>query len=244
VPTLPAIVNPVAGRHPPDLGPVALMVASSADLELICRLHEGWQRTERPLYMSRLLSFSRNGRSVGVAGPVIGAPYATLILEALIVWGVRRILFLGWCGAIDPKLAVGDLLVPTGAWIDEGTSPNYTDPLLQPVRPSAELSASVQDHLARQGIGFHQGLIWSTDAIFRETAEKVLHYQKLNALAVEMEVSALFSVAAFRKVKAAALLVVSDTLASLIWQPGFKTEAFKSARTRACEAIVQASRKV
>jgi purine-nucleoside phosphorylase len=244
MPVGPAIVNPVRGKKPPDLGSVTLMVATQADLELICGLYPGWRRSERSLYMSRLVCFSFNGQRLSVVGPVIGAPYATLILESLVVWGASKILFLGWCGAIDAAVAVGDILVPTGALIDEGTSPNYTDCPLQPVLPSADLLTAVSAHLSQQGIRFRQGLVWSTDAIFRETAAKVIHYRQQKALAVEMEVSALFCVAAFRKAAAAALLVVSDSLASLTWQTGFKTEAFKNARTQACETIVQLSRKV
>jgi purine-nucleoside phosphorylase len=241
---LPAIVNPVRGKKPPDVGPVVLMAATQEDLLLICALHAGWQRTDRPLFMSHLTCFSRDGQRLCVVGPVIGAPYAALILESLIVWGARKIFFLGWCGTIDPKVAIADIVVPTGALIDEGTSPNYTDQPLQPVLPSFDLLTTLSTHLKQAAMAFHPGLVWSTDAIFRETAQKVIHYRKLNALAVEMEVSALFSVAAFRKVEAAALLVVSDSLATLTWQPGFKTEAFKNARTQACEAMVQLSRKV
>jgi len=244
MPIGPAIVNPMRGTRPPDLGPVALIAATQADLELICGLHAGWQRAERPLYMSRLVCFANRGQRVSVVGPVIGAPYAALILESLIVWGASKILFLGWCGAIDSEVAVGDIVVPTGAWIDEGTSPNYTDRPLEPVVPSVELLAAICAYFSQREKKFCQGLIWSTDAIFRETAEKVIHYRQKKALAVEMEVSALFSVAAFRKVEAAALLVVSDSLSALSWQAGFKTEEFKKARTQACDAIVQLSRKV
>jgi uridine phosphorylase len=240
----PAIVNPVRGKRPPDVGPVVLMAATREDLLLIRALHAGWQCSERPLFMSRLTCFSRDGQRLCVVGPVIGAPYAALVLESLIVWGARKIFFLGWCGAIDPKVMIGDMVVPTGALIDEGTSPNYTDQPLQPVLPSFDLLTALSAHLTQAATAFQPGLIWSTDAIFRETPQKVIHYREQNALAVEMEVAALFSVAAFRRVEAAALLVVSDSLAGLTWQPGFKTEAFRNARTQSCEAMVQLSRKV
>ncbi len=52
-----------------------------------------------------------------------------------------------------------------------------------------------------------------------------------------MECSALFTVAAFRAVSAAALLVVSDDLSSLAWRPGFKDPRFASGREAACDVI-------
>ncbi len=87
-----------------------------------------------------------------------------------------------------------------------------------------------------------QGPVWTTDAIYRETPKKVAWFREQGALAVEMECSALFSVAAFRNVEVAALLVVSDSLAAGNWDPGFARTRFKTARQEACEAILAVSR--
>ena len=87
------------------------------------------------------------------------------------------------------------------------------------------------------GRRLHRGPVWTTDAPFRETPAKVSDYQRRGALAVEMECSALFTVAAFRAVSAAALLVVSDELSSLTWRPGFRDPRFTRGREAACDAI-------
>jgi purine-nucleoside phosphorylase len=86
-------------------------------------------------------------------------------------------------------------------------------------------------------IKFHSGAIWTTDAIYRETRHKVETYQRLNALAVEMEISSLCTVARYRRVDLGALAVVSDELTSFKWRPGFKIKEFKRGRQAACEAI-------
>ena len=62
----------------------------------------------------------------------------------------------------------------------------------------------------------------------RETREKVERYQKEGVLAVEMEISALFTVAKFRGAELGAMPVVSDELATFKWRPGFKMEEFYS----------------
>jgi len=54
---------------------------------------------------------------------------------------------------------------------------------------------------------------------------------------VEMELSALLTVARFRGVAAGAILVVSDELASLTWRPGFRDPLFTAARKAVCEVL-------
>ena len=92
---------------------------------------------------------------------------------------------------------------------------------------------------------YHEGLVWTTDAAFRETREAVVSFQERGVLAVEMELSALLSVGIFHDVDVSALLVVSDELSSLTWKPGFKSERFKQGRRDAagivkklCEGLI------
>jgi purine-nucleoside phosphorylase len=92
----------------------------------------------------------------------------------------------------------------------------------------------------RQEITFHEGKIWTTDAPYRETEDKVISYSQEGVLAVEMEMSALFRVALYRGVELAGLLVVSDELGSLSWKRGFDRPEFKKARVMAVDAVLRA----
>ena len=92
--------------------------------------------------------------------------------------------------------------------------------------------------LQQRRITFHSGSIWTTDAIFRETRAQLHRYQQLGAIAVEMELSALLSAAAFYGFAMAAILTVSDELFTFQWQPGFKTEAFKLSRGAVCGVLI------
>jgi purine-nucleoside phosphorylase len=161
-------------------------------------------------------------------------------VETLLVWGIRQILFIGWCGAVAKHVEAGDIIVPDSAMVDEGTSGHYLDPACRVALPSRHLAGQIHQTLERQGLDYHSGAIWTTDAIFRETVAKVKHYQRRGALAVEMELSAVFTVAAFRNAAAAGILVVSDTLSTYQWQPGFRTPAFKTARMAVCRAALSA----
>jgi len=233
-----AIVNPVKGKKPPDTGPLAIMAATESDLRLLSRLADTPVVEQRKLYMSSLQVHADDQLRFTLAGPMVGAPYAAMILEALSVWGVESILFVGWCGAVSRHVKAGDLIVPDSAMIDEGTSGHYCAPPCRVALPDRLLVHQVGLALQRQGARFHDGAVWTTDAIYRETVEKVKHHQSKGALAVDMELSAIFTVAGFREIAAAGILVVSDELSDYQWRPGFNAPAFKIAREAACRAAL------
>jgi len=215
---------------------VGVLAATDPDLR---RLRDGlgFGRDEgRRLHMSRLYTASESLAGICLAGPLVGAPYAVMIAETLIAWGARTLVFLGWCGAVSATVEIGDMVLPTSALIDEGTSRHYL-PDIDASAPSASLAKKLAEMCAVDGRRLHQGPVWTTDAPYRETHDKVRDYQRQGALAVEMECSALFTVAAFRAAAAASLLVVSDELSSLCWRPGFKDSRFTRGREIACDVI-------
>jgi len=240
-----AIVRPVRGRRSPRLGPVAVMAATRPDFERIGRLCGLADGRRHPLYISELAVPADPGEGVAVAGPVVGAPYAAMILETLLCWGAREILFCGWCGAISAAAGIGSLIVPQRAFIDEGTSRHYRHGPAGEGRedaapfstPAAELGRQLAQAAGRQVCAVLEGSVWSTDAIYRETPRQVSRFRQLGCLAVEMELSALFSVAAFRQAPLAGVLVVSDDLSTLRWRPGFRDPAFREGRHAACRAV-------
>jgi len=89
-------------------------------------------------------------------------------------------------------------------------------------------------------VAFHSGKVWTTDAIYRETEAKVLAYGSQGMLAVEMEMSALFTVARFRGVALAGLLIVSDELFTLTWRHGLRDNRFQHSRQQAVTAALDA----
>jgi purine-nucleoside phosphorylase len=99
------------------------------------------------------------------------------------------------------------------------------------------MMAEIKQALKNNRLNYHEGVVWSTDAVYRETRAEVERHQEKGVLAVEMETSALFTVARFRNVEVGAILVVSDDLSSFKWQPGFKDSHFKQGREAACSLI-------
>jgi len=187
-----------------------------------------------------------DGNTAVFAGPYIGAPYAVMLLESLIARGARQIIVIGWCGSISPEMKIGDIIIPHAAISHEGTSQNYMNctepypviPVPSPPSTSPALIEKITQLLGEKQIPFKTECIWTTDAIYRETAEKVAFFHSKGARAVEMECSALFAVAAHHKVELVSLLVVSDELSETQWKPAFKSKAFGSARQQVADVVI------
>ena len=237
-----AIVNPTKFKNTPDLGAVAVMAATRTDLFSLCELFNFDKNDFYRLMTSRLYVDRLQPEGFSVTGPFVGAPYAVMLLETLIAWGARNIIFLGWCGAVSEKVKIGDIILPTSAVIDEGTSTHYGQEGNRFARASSSLVAKIRQVLNENHIVFQAGAIWTTDAVYRETRQLVESRQQDGILAVEMELSALYSVAQFRGVALAGILVVSDELSSLDWRPGFKDERFAQGRRIACRVVEELCR--
>jgi purine-nucleoside phosphorylase len=232
-----AVIAPVAGKHPATIGRICVMASHPADLHLLIQKTGLSSRACRPLLNSRICYGPHDPPGFSLTGPFIGAPYAVMLLETVIAWGVSEIIVFGWCGAVSGKVRIGDLFLPTSAIIDEGTSRHYNGPEEGMTYPAPEMQARLKVGLTERRIAFREGSVWSTDAVFRETHESIARHRSMGAQVVEMECSALFAAAAFRSVSVGCVLAVSDDISSGRWLPGFHEKRFKTARHEAADAI-------
>jgi len=166
-----------------------------------------------------LYTVSSTGGRVGVLTSFgMGAPVMAAEAEELIALGARRLIAFGPAGGLQPDLRTGTVVVVDGAIRDEGTSRHYLPPGDESCADPA-LSDELAVAVRSRGPEVRRGMAWTTDAPFRETAVDVARYRHRGVLAVDMESAALFAVAAYRKVPAAAALVIGDSLAGDRWQP-------------------------
>ena len=235
-----SLVRPVVSSNTPRLGPFAVIAGVQPDLRMIGEMAVGAGVTGRALYQGRLFAGIGPGKG-SLAGPVLGAPQAVMLLENMLAWGARSVLFLGWCGAISEDLAIGDVLLAGGAFCDEGTSPHYGAQPGQPVTGSALTAVpdTIRTGLEHAGVSIHSGKVWTTDAIFRETPSQVAAFRALGAVAVDMETSALMSAAAYLGAGICCVLVASDALRGGGWEKGFTDPAFKTHRGLLCRLIAE-----
>ncbi len=233
----PCLIEPRRGKSEQPLPPSAILVFSPEDLSSFLRCFSNPVSKSHRFYLSDIYTGTVGNTPVAVAGPMLGAPQTILVLERMIACGVRKVIAAGWCGSLQKNVGIGDIVLPTSAIPEEGTSGHY--PVESPA-PSPEMILSLKDKLADSGVSIHEGAVWSTDAPFRETFSKVRQFQASGVLSVDMETSALFAVAAFRKIKVAVILVVSDDLSGLKWVHGFRDPAFRQAREKVVQSTLDA----
>ncbi len=158
-----------------------------------------------------------------IAKSHFGGPGIAALVEELSAFGVREFVLWGYAGGIDSNLKFGDVVAANRALKEDGVSFHYID--------------DDSDYIATDWFeewteyfgdwGFREGVIWSCDAIYRETCTKVKKYRKAGISAVEMEVASFYSVCRYKGLKGIAFLVISDLLSDEGWTGGFHTRRFR-----------------
>lgn len=181
---------------------------------------------------------STAGRVGVLTGFGLGAPIVAAQADELIALGARQLVSIALAGGIADGLEPGEAVVPTEAIRDEGTSHHYLPPG-RAIRADPTLANALAAALERRGAPVRRGLVWSTDAPYRETREEVAAYAADGVLAVDMELAALLAVAASRGVQAAGILVVGDSLAGGTWRPPERLDGMERALERAYRAAIE-----
>ena len=209
------------------LPPIGVLVFSSGDFRAFHRIIEGQVKG-----WNRWLSVGAAGRkSISLARSPIGAPAATITMEEMAALGCRTFLSFGACGSLLPDLRIGDVVLPTFAFSDEGTSRHYGK--TSQLRPDAGLVRAIAVAAEKRAIPIRSGGTWTTDAVYRESRTRARDLVRHGVVAVEMEAAALWAVSRHRHLRTASLLVVSDELGGKEWNAGFDDPRFLEGKRRA-----------
>jgi DeoD family purine-nucleoside phosphorylase len=152
------------------------------------------------------------GKPVSVQATGMGCPSAAIVVEELVQLGVKRFLRVGTCGGLQPDLSLGDLIVAISAVAADRT----VDKLVgcEPHVPTADFGlVHGAVHAAKElGKPVRVGPIVSSDLFYNPDDGQYERWSSRGILAVEMEASVIFTLAALRKVQAGCLLTVSDVV--------------------------------
>jgi purine-nucleoside phosphorylase len=156
------------------------------------------------------------GNAISVQGTGMGCPGATIVFEELIQLGCTKLMRVGTCGGLQPQHALGDLIVALTAVPADSTAMHLVGG--EPHCPTAswELIHGAVHAAKEMGLPMHVGPIVSSDVFYNPSEGQYERWSSRGVLAVEMEASALFTVAATGGigkapgVDAGCLLTVSD----------------------------------
>jgi DeoD family purine-nucleoside phosphorylase len=152
------------------------------------------------------------GEPVSVQATGMGCPSASIVAEEVIQLGAKNLLRVGTCGGYSEELRLGDLIVATSATPNDGTVSSLTRGV--PYAPAAHFDIVHAAYHAGESAGRRTfvGPIVSSDLFYDPVEYPAKLWGNLGVLAVEMEASAIFTIAAMRGVRAGCLLTVSDTI--------------------------------
>ncbi len=141
----------------------------------------------------------------------LGAPVVISRLEKMMALGVKRVILFGTCGVLDQSLKTHQVIVPTAAVRDEGTSYHYA-PASSEIAMAPTRVAELLTALEVEGIDAVTAKTWSTDAFFRETAAKTARRKAAGCRVVDMEAAAIAAWGAYRRVATYQFFTAADHL--------------------------------
>ena len=154
--------------------------------------------------------------------------------------GIHKVMFCGAGGVLDKNIEVGQILVVDGAIRDEGFSYHYIEPARY-IYTDAETTEKITGYLDEHSISYIRGLTWTTDAIFRETPDKIAQRKAEGAKIVEMEQAGCIAVSQFRDFPYGALIYGGDDVSQEEWSNrGWRSrEGIRYDLVMLCKTLVQ-----
>lgn len=207
-----------------ELPITGLPIGAVSSLVIVCGDPARADRIAGKLDDAALLSHRREyrahhghyrGRPITVCSHGVGAPGAAVAFEELIAAGAQTILRVGTCGALQPDIHAGQLIVATAAVQNNGYG-RETVPDGYPAVADPALSLTLARAVASAGHTTRMGIVLSRDNFYAGVAAPAApDYRAMSqarVLAVEMECAALFLVGSLRGAATAAILVVDGNV--------------------------------
>lgn len=222
--------QPITGCRPGDIAPHVFLCGDPAR---VARISASWKGMREVCNVReyRIVTGERGGVPLSAASTGIGAPSTAILVEELAKLGAHTYVRIGNSGGLSPALALGDLVITTGAVRDDGTTRSYVCPEYPAVADWRVVGALVEAARAG-GARCHAGITWSLDAFYARNAiagaggrlesmsfrgywtpaheARIREMQAAGVLNCEMEAGALLTLAGLFGLRAGCLCVVSD----------------------------------
>ncbi len=155
------------------------------------------------------------GKKISIMGSGMGMPSIGIYSYELIhFYGVKNIIRIGSCGAIQEDLKIRDIVIGISASTNSNYATQYDLPGTFAPTASWDLVKKAVDIADQKGIPTRVGNILSSDIFYDDDPDTWRKWAKMGVLAIEMEAAALYMNAARAGVNALCVLTVSDSLVS------------------------------
>jgi len=226
--------------RPQDVGTYAIVPGPKDRLDVLMK------KIENPLRNFSFMEYTMytgTYQGIKVTG-INGGRFSTdtsITTEVMCNAGIKNIIRIGTCGAMDENIKVGDLVVADKVIRGDGVTPYYVDKSFQTIADK-KISDTLCEVAKGMGLKVHRGTVWTTDALLRETKEIVEARRKEGAIAVDMVSSTLLTLAQLYKVSAAAILAVSDNV--ITGEMGFMNPLYYMAESNVINIALETVKKL
>lgn len=153
------------------------------------------------------------GRRLSVQGTGMGQPSLAIYAHELLTeYGARTLVRVGSCGSLAAHVNVRDVVIAMTACTDSAMNRLRFEGLDYAPAADYGLLRRAADAAEAAGVPTHVGSIMSGDSFYTDRPELTERLAEYGVLAIEMEASALYTLAAKHGARALAICTVSDSL--------------------------------
>jgi purine-nucleoside phosphorylase len=199
---------------PSDVAPTVLLPGDPMRAKFIAESY-----LENPICYNKVRAMygftgTYKGKRISVQGTGIGIPSVGIYVHELIAgFGVKNLIRVGSCGAIQHDLKLNDIILVISASTDSGFNRQRFSGMEFAPTASFGFLRKAWDYAVAHGIKVTAGNVLTSDTFHYEDQQEdpLKIWRDYGVLAVEMETSALYTLAARYNVDALSILTVSDS---------------------------------
>lgn len=151
------------------------------------------------------------GKRVSVQGTGMGVPSISIYVHELInSYDVKNLIRVGTCGAIQKDVKVRDVILAMSATTNSGVNKHHFKGMDFAPTANFDLLKKAYDGAKEHNLSVNVGSVFTSDVFYNDDKEIIPLLADHQVLAVEMETSALYTIAARFGVNALSVLTVSD----------------------------------
>lgn len=167
------------------------------------------------------------GERVSVQGTGMGLPSLSIYVNELIKeYDVKRLIRVGSCGSMQKDVHVRDIVLAMASSTNSSMNKNRFKGMDFAPTADFELFSSAVERAKSMDLTVKAGNVLSSDSFYTDDPDEWKMWAAFNVLAVEMESSALYTLAAKYGVQALTILTVSDSLVT--WEETTSEEREKT----------------
>ena len=160
----------------------------------------------------RVVTGKYKNTPVTICSTGIGGPSTAITMEELINLGAEVFIRIGSCGAIQPEIKIGDVIISEAVIREDHTSLDYV-PIQFPAVADREIVNLLEAVAKKLKVRYFIGPTLSLDALYSEKTKELKNFwQKFGCLCQEMEAGTVLTLAKIKKVKAGAIFLVVNEI--------------------------------